>query len=397
MIRAHLTHYAEGAFSSRHLNFLNLHLGIVNFGQYLRLQVGAIFFLSLGMSLSATCFAMGCLIGLRFIVRTPLIMIPHHFGSKAALIGGQIILSAAFCLYALIKEPGPLLWFSIFLMASGEALYWHAVHTTFATLAEFGKFGRQLSARAIFMGIGAMLAPLATGLVQRASGNWNILFVLTAVAVLISLIPLFFMPEPCPPRPMDWKKGLSVNKAGMKLIGCWGMSAAVTTVIWPINVYLQFGSIEKFGYMMTAVSVISLFISIFVARRIDLGKSRGVVIYGVVLYALAVMMLTLFGRDALTIAIFSALLNLTATGFTQPYNAALYHWAKQTKDPLWFHYWSEFGWDIGNLVVLWGASLVLYLHPLLSMRWIMLAILPALASCYFVYNRYAPKEQIGAD
>lgn len=68
MLRKHLRYFSDGAFSSRHLNLLNLHIGLVNFGQILRLSVSAVFFLTLGMSLAATCLAMGALIGLRWLM-----------------------------------------------------------------------------------------------------------------------------------------------------------------------------------------------------------------------------------------------------------------------------------------------------------------------------------------
>lgn len=393
MLRKHLRYFSDGAFSSRHLNLLNLHIGLVNFGQILRLSVSAVFFLTLGMSLAATCLAMGALIGLRWVLRTPLILIPHRYGSKPALVIGQIMLALAFCLYGVIDHNGPLLWATLVLMAGGEALYWHAVHTTFATLSEHGKFGRQLAARGIFMSVGAILAHLATGSLQTNLG-WAALFILTALTLFCSLLPLFFMPEPCPPKPMHWGKGFHISKKGMKLFGGWGAASAVLAVIWPIIIYQQFGSVSSFGYMMTATTLIGLLISIFIARRIDIGKGRGPAMIGALLYMLAVFLLALFGRDPLSIALLSALLSLASSAFSQPYSAALYQWAKETHDPLWFHYWSEFGWDLGNLAVLWSAALLLHLHPTLDLRWLMLAVFPACLWCLYIYVRYAPKPEI---
>lgn len=381
-----LRYYVDGAFSNKHLNLLNLHLGIVNFGQILRLQISGIFFLQMGMSLPQVLFVMGALIGLRFILRTPLIYIPHLYGSKVALVVGQLMLAVAFGLYVYSNEPGPLLWTAVLLMAAGEALYWHAVHTTFATLAEFGKFGRQLSARGIFMSIGGLCAPVLTGLVHL-SGSWHALYLLAAVAMLLSIVPLFFMPEPCPPKPMDWKKGMAVNKEGMKLFGGWGAASAIMAVIWPLILYFQFGTVEQMAGVMALTTFLGILISVFVARRIDLGKGRKVVIYGASLYGLTVLGLAGLGTDPLIIAIISVCLNLCASAYTQPFNASLYRWAKETKDPLWFHYWSEFGWDLGNLFVLWGIAAVIYFAPELNLRWSMLAILPALLWCYHVYNR----------
>ena len=379
-----LRHYADGAFSNRHLNWLNLHLGLVNFGQILRLQISGIFFLKMGLSVSQVCFLMGALIGLRFLFRTPLIYIPHKFGSKAALIIGQIMLALAFALFAYSGQPGPVLWFAILLMSAGEALYWHAVHTTFATLAEHGKFGRQLSARALFMSAGSLCAPLATGLVEQVSG-WSGIYILATIVLLMSLVPLFFMPEPCPPQPIDVRKGLAVNKAGMKLFAGWGASSAIMAVIWPMIVYFQFGTVQKFAGMMATTTLISILISIFVARRIDLGKGRNVVVYGAVAYAFIVLLLAATGTDPTRIALISACLNICASSYTQPFNASLYKWAKETHDPLWFHYWSEFGWDLGNLAVLWSIGAILSFAPELNLRWTMLVILPTLLWCYAVY------------
>lgn len=392
MISRHIRFFADGAFSSRHLNLLNLHIGLANFGQIMRLAVSAVFFLSLGMSAAATCFAMGALIGLRWILRTPMILIPHRYGTRVALTIGQIILAIAFGIYGLIDKAGPLLWADLVLMSAGEALYWHAVHTTFATLSEHGKFGRQLAARGIFMAIGATAAHLATSILPATAG-WFALFALSSVITLLSTIPLFLMPEPCPPLPVNWREGMRVSKNGMKLFAGWGMAGAVMSVFWPMIVYRQFGSVSTFGFVMMLITLLGLIISVFVAKRIDIGKGRGPAILGASLYIIAVLLLACFGRDIVTITLLSGLLNLSATAFTQPYNAALYHWAKDTHNPLWFHYWSEFGWDLGNLFVLWSAGLLLLAHPALDLRWLMTAILPACLWCLFVYLEYAPKQK----
>lgn len=390
MVKNTLKYFADGAFSSRHLNLLNLHLGIVNFGQILRMSISAVFFLDMGLSLSATCFLMGALIGLRFIFRTPLIYIPHIYGSKVALILGQAILALAFCIYAFVDGPGSLLWLALVMMSAGEALYWHAVHTTFATLSEAGKFGRQLAARGMFMTIGGIMAPVLTGLIEH-HGSWHLLFIMSGLSVGFSVIPLFFMPEPCPPLPMDWKKGMRISKTGMKLFGGWGASSAVMSVMWPMIIYLQFGSVTKFAAMMTTTTLLSFLISVFVARRIDLGKGRNVALYGGIVYILLIMLLGIFGRDPGSIALITCLVTLAASTFNQPNNAALYQWAKATHDPLWFHYWSEFGWDLGNLIVLWSAAFILYVQPEINMRWMMVAVIPSIGWCYYVYCRNAPK------
>ena len=396
MVRHIFTHFHEGAFGNRHVNLLNLHLGIVNFGQVLRLSISSVYLLQLGLTLPQVFFAMGALIGLRFILRTPLILIPHAFGSKAALITGQLILGSAFLLFGYADGLGWKLYTALFLMSAGEALYWHAVHTTFATLSEYGKFGRQLAARGIAMSLGSMCAPLLTGIIQTSNG-WLALYLLTAASVVISIIPLLFMPEPCPPKPMDWNKGLHVNKAGMKLFAGWGASSAAMAVFWPLIIYFQFGgNVAQLGSMMTITTVISLFISVFIARRIDYGKAKALVAYGALLYLFAVFNLVTFGHSMLTIALLSCCLNLSAPFFTQPYNAALYQWAKETHDPLWFHYWSEFGWDIGNLVVLWGAAAYLYWQPDTNLRLLMLAVAPAVGWCYLTYKRNAPKPVLQA-
>lgn len=390
MLRNFLTFYAHGAFGNRHVNLLNLHLGIVNFGQVLRLSVSSVFLLQLGLSVPAVFLAMGALIGLRWIIRTPMILIPHLYGSKAALLIGQVILGAAFVLFGTANGPGWPLYLALFLMSAGEALYWHAVHTTFATLSEYGKFGRQLSARGIFMSLGGLCAPLLTGIIQTSSG-WMTLYLLTAASIALSLVPLLFMPEPCPPKPIDWAKGMRVNKAGMRLFGGYGASSAAMYIFWPLIVFVALGTVQKFAFMMTATTVISILIGMFVAKRIDLGKGHGAVLVGMSIYLICIGLLAAFGRSALSIAVLSACVSISSSTFTQPYNAALYQWAKQTNDPLWSHYWSEFGWDLGNLVVLWSAAAVVYLHPELNLRWLMLVVMPASIWCYLTYRRHAPQ------
>ncbi len=380
-----LRHFLDGAFGNRHLNYLFIHLGLVNFGQILRLQISGVFFLERGFSLAAVCFIMGALIGLRFLLRTPLVLIPHWFGCKPALVIGQFILALGFVCFAVSEQRSSLLWVGLVLMSAGEALYWHAYHTVFATLAEHGKFGRQLSGRTMFMNAGALCAPLATALLHQ-TGSWNLIYLLSAMALLLSLLPLLFLPEPCPARPLDIRTGLKVDKAGMKLFAGWGASSAVMAVIWPMAIFLQLGTVEKFSWMLAVTIILSTFMTMFVARRIDLGHGLAVVAWGALAYAASVIALAVLGRTPLSIAVITAVMTLCSYSYTHPFIASLYRWAKETQDPLWFHYWSEFGWDLGNLVVLWSASLILYLQSDLSLRWAMLLILPTLLWSYLVYK-----------
>lgn len=378
--------FAEGAFSNRHLNLLNLHLGLVNFGQYLRLGFNVVFFADMGMTPAQICLAMGALLGGRWIFRTPLILVPHLFGSKGGLIGGQILLAIAFLMYQYVDGLGPWLWASLAVMSAGEALYWHTVHTTFATLAEHGKFGRQLAARGIFMGLGGMAAPVTAALVQGA-GHWSGVFALATASVVISLIPLLFMVEPCPPGPLDWRRGLRVSKSGFRLFLGWGMLGAVLNVLWSLIVFLDVGTVEKYGWLMSSVMLLSFVLMIGVGKRIDMGKGQKAVVYGCGAYAIALGALALLGRTPLLIIAFSVLTTLASSLFTQPFNASLYTWAKETRSPLWFHYWSEFGWDLGNATCLFTSAAFLTLAPDLSPRWLILMGFPAILWCARVYLR----------
>ncbi len=379
-------YFAEGAFSSRHMNLLNLHLGIVNFSQYLRLAFNVVFFADMGMTPAQICLAMGALLGGRWIFRTPLILVPHRFGSKGGLIVGQILLAIAFLMYRHVEGLGPWLWASLALMSAGEALYWHTVHTTFATLAEHGKFGRQLAARGIFMGIGGMLAPVTAALVQGV-GHWSGVFVLATASVMVSLIPLLMMPEPCPPGPVNWRQGMRVNKAGFRLFMGWGVLGSTLSILWPMIVFLEIGTVEKYGWLMSSVALLSFVVMIVVGRRIDMGKGQKAVVYGCIAYAGALGAQALLGHTPLQIMFFSVLTTLAMSLFSQPFNASLYRWAKETRNPLWFHYWSEFGWDLGCAFCLFGAAACLTLMPGLSLRWLMLLSFPAIFWCARVYLR----------
>jgi MFS family permease len=379
-----LRHFAEGAFGSRHLNLMNVHIGLVNFGQVLRMQISVVFFANMGLTPTQIFLLMAVFVGTRFIYRTPLMLVGHKWGSKAALIGGQIILALAFGLYTQIDGMGSLLWTAIILMSAGEALYWHAVHTTYAVLGEHGKFGRQLAARTIFMNLGGLAAPLATALLAGHQ-SWLLLFALAGVTVVISVIPLLFVPEPCPPAPVEWRKGFATDKSGMVMFLGSSMHAACMFYIWPLIMYLQFGSVEKFGSVMTATMLISFLLMIYVARRIDLGKAQLIVLIGPILYASVMMLLAWQGRDAISIMLFTALLDIAYTLYRHPYGAAIYRWSKEVQNPMWFCYWLEFGWDIGTAITLCSAALILSLQPQLDLRWLMLIALPGIAWCYLVY------------
>lgn len=390
MVRRFIIHFAEGAFGSRHLNLLNIHLGIINFSQALRLTFGGSWLLHLGLSPAAVCFVMGCAIGLRFLARTPLLHIISRYGSKAALVAGQALLLATFALLANIDTPGPLLWLAVALAAAGEAVYWHATHTIFATLSEHGKYGRQVGARSLFLAFGALLTPVITGLTEPW-GGWALVYAISAASVLLSLVPLCFIPEPCPPQKLDWREGLHTDKTGMQLYLGWGMGSALMMVLWPIILFLQLGSISKLASIMTLTTLTGLFLMLFVARRVDMGKGQRAARLGAIAYAVALLTLAAFGHDALSITLISAAMTLANYTFMPPYHALAYGKAKQTGSPLWFHYWSEFGWDIGNLITLWSAAAILWLSPALNLRWLMLGIIPAVAWCYMVYERSRSK------
>jgi MFS family permease len=379
-----LRHFAEGAFGSKHLNLLNLHVGIANFGQVLRMQINVVFFASMGLPAEQIFLLMAVLVGTRFIYRTPLMLVAHRFGGKASLIIGQLILSLAFGLYLVVDGAGPLLWLAIGLMSVGEALYWLSVHSTFAVLSEHGKFARQHAARSIFMAIGGLLAPVVAALLAGENG-WQLLFLVALLGVVISIIPLLAIPEPCPAQPIGWRKGFRVSKAGMKLFLGTSVHAACMFYIWPLIIFLQFGSIEKFGFILAATMLISFLLMIYVSRRIDMGHGKWIVVIGPLLYGAVMMALAGLGRDVMSIIILTACLDLAHTLYRHPYGAAVYRWAKAAQNPMWYCYWLEFGWDIGTGLTMLLAAGIIYFNPGLDLRWLMLLALPGIAWCYIVY------------
>jgi len=379
-----LKHFAEGAFSSRHLNLLNLHLGIVNFSQYLRTVFSAVFLLEMGLSTATVCAIMGCYIGLRWIFRAPLTLIPHYWGTKPALMIGQVMMVAGFACFAGTKGLDSWLLLAMMLNSAGEALYWHAVHTTFATLSENGKFGRQLAARGIFMSLGALPAPF----VAAWLGADISLYLLTTASLLLAFIPLFFMPEPCPGKPINLSHGVHFHMGGLKMYAGLGMMSAINAVMWPMIMFVDFGhAFSRVGMLLGYVLLVSIFLSIFVARRIDLGKGQRVALLGSVLYGLVLLATMLLAHSEGSILLLLSLASLIGPIYIQPFNTSVYSWAKATNDPLWFHFWSEMGWDLGNALVLFSSAALLWAWPALNMRWLMPLALLGITMCYLTYTR----------
>ncbi len=157
------------------------------------------------------------------------------------------------------------------------SLFWLNFHIDFAEFSSKKKRAEQISGYAIICLILSALGPIIGGLLLLFT-DFNILFIITSIILVISVIPLFMSKEIYTPKNFSTKKVKEIIKkielktmagfAGYGMICC-------AIIIWPIFIFLILKEYLSVGALVSVTLLFSIIFTFLVGRWADkFGKGK---------------------------------------------------------------------------------------------------------------------------
>ncbi|PKL72722.1 hypothetical protein CVV26_00450 [Candidatus Kuenenbacteria bacterium HGW-Kuenenbacteria-1] len=169
-----------------------------------------------------------------------------------------------------------------------KTLYWPSYH---ANLAKYGiekERGKEVSALNVIDLLFGAIGPILGGLIITSFG-FNILFIIVACILLVSVIPLFTTKEKFISKEIfSYKKcferlfALGNRKAMWKFMGLG--EEMIYLIIWPIFIFLIIKNYSVIGGLMTLSLLISVFATSYIGYSFDNGNGKKILRKNLILY-----------------------------------------------------------------------------------------------------------------
>src|SRR3989344_387126 len=163
-------------------------------------------------------------------------------------------------------------------------------HMSFVGAADGDSLGRQIGARSLASSLVTLSAPFL-GVVVIALAGFNSVFLMSVVLLFLAVLPLFYFPQrPLSPDISMKSVWSSLNNKYLMPFTFSGAGYAaermISTLVWPIFMFLSIGSIQKFGGVVSIGLLAGALITFFIGFLSDAGRRRKIIWWSTVLYAL---------------------------------------------------------------------------------------------------------------
>ncbi|HCM68391.1 MAG: hypothetical protein A2898_03740 [Candidatus Kerfeldbacteria bacterium RIFCSPLOWO2_01_FULL_48_11] len=157
--------------------------------------------------------------------------------------------------------------------------FWPAFHLDFARFSQRDRRARQVSIVNMISLATGILGPLAGGLVIAFWG-YHALFIIVVLLLFTSIIPLFLSQEVYAPFDFSLKRFFqfiatpSLRRTEIAL-AAWGNEELISTLVWPIFMYLLIFDTSVIGGITSAATVVAFLSAYWIGRLADkVGKKK---------------------------------------------------------------------------------------------------------------------------
>jgi hypothetical protein len=201
------------------------------------------------------------------------------------------------------------------------------------------------------------LSPITGGFFAHNYG-FMVAYIAGATGMVLSSIPLIFTINKNSGKKMTYTSALKeIDKKSIFLLLGDGLTWNFHGFLWPVVLFSLVGNYVLFGGLLAFEIILSAILFLSIGNIIDRG--RGLTIMKI---AFTLNIILLIGRSFYVTTIpeiifFEVICALTVCFYSPILNTAWYNLAKKSHNTLWFHYFSEIGWDIGAFIALMSAGL----------------------------------------
>lgn len=222
---------------------------------------------------------------------------------------------------------------AVVMYALQKTFYWPGYHADFALYSVTAERGREISNMAVIVSFVFVLGPLFGGLMSTL-GGFPTLFMVVALLILLSNIPLFVTPEQFEPSDFSYRgayKRLFAKETWREFFAYIGFGEElIVLTLWPIFMFLTVkNNLLSVGAVVAGATLITSLIVLFIGKMSDQRNKRGILKTGSVLYSGVWILRALIGGP-IAIAVLDTLSRIMKDVISVPLTALIYHHAQKT-------------------------------------------------------------------
>ncbi len=367
------------------LRWINIHFALRVAGATLATVFEMVYLYELKIPLPHIFLIFGGIQLLRLFARPLIVGLAARLGLKKSIILSTLLYAGNYAILAQVQ--GISWWLALFVLwsAVNHAMYWTSYHACFAALSAKGTRGEDIGAKEALVALARALAPAASGFAIAYVG-FTTSFFLAGSLVILSAIPLFFLP-PVPAVPLvSWRETwrTSDRRGFLVHFGHGWYEAGILT--WSLIVFLLVADYAVAGGLASLVVIFQMIAFLFVGKFIDRG--HGYLIAHIAIGLLAVVMLGRAGfvRDIPTTILFDAIYAIANCFYGPALDTILYNAAGDAKNAWGFQVLSETSVDAGYVLSWTFGAIVTYFG--LGLQWMLVWSLGGMLIMLFVFRNY---------
>ncbi|HLG23493.1 MAG TPA: MFS transporter [Candidatus Nanoarchaeia archaeon] len=342
------------------VNFLNIHYLIKEFGHILVLFFNLIYLYKNGLNLWQVFTVLALTLMCRFMLRPISLYLTFRIGLRKMIIFGALNFAILYQVLYLVNGFNIWLFIYIVYSALADTFYWLPFHTYYALTGDQKNKGKHLGTREAFLSLGGVLNPLLGSFLIVSFGFYALFFVASIFAI-ISVLPLLKIPdiklEKIPIKEAFGK----ISKKGFWLFLGDGMYSVGMVFVWPLVIFLIFNDYIVFGWLITIAMLLQSMGFLLFGRMIDDGHGRKISSIAQIFAVLVLAGRAIFAYTIPTIIVFDFFAAVSNSFYLPNVLSVIYTSSRQSKNPLWYQFFAESGWDIGSFVIACTAALIAYL------------------------------------
>jgi len=168
-----------------------------------------------------------------------------------------------------------------------KMLYWPAYHGNFSKYSVDGEQGREISNLVVFEALVYILGPLIGGMLIQFMG-FKALFILSAIIMVLSNVPMILTKEKFIPGDFSYKKSfkrLFAKSNLKKMVALCGYGEELLVlVIWPIFMYIVIDSYLQLGVITAIATFATTALFLYIGKITDKSNPKNILKLGAVLY-----------------------------------------------------------------------------------------------------------------
>src|SRR3989344_759359 len=222
---------------------------------------------------------------------------------------------------------------AVLMYALQKTFYWPGYHADFALYSVPTERGREIGNMTVIVSLVFVLGPLFGG-VMSTLGGFPVLFMVVALLILLSNIPLFATPEQFDPSNFSYQgayRRLFAKETWREFFSYIGFGEElIVLTLWPVFMFVTVKSnLLSVGSVVAGATLVTSFTVLCIGKMSDRKDKRSIVRAGSVMYSLVWVLRTLVGGPV-GVAVIDTLSRIMKDVISVPMTALVYNRAQKT-------------------------------------------------------------------